>query len=312
MTLLQQVLARGIQLVSGRAMRPPKAYSSFAPEIAPPQRVVVPTDEGPVTVYLYRPPAQALADGSVPPVYINLHGGGFLIRRPEFDAHLCRTIAAEAGCVVVNVDYDVAPQRTYPVAPRQAYAVACWAAGAGAQEHGWDGDRLAIGGQSAGGNLAAGACLRARDEGGFTAQLQVLAYPPLDLALDPARKHARTAKPMISPGLAKLFNATYLVEAGRATEPLASPLLADDLSGVAPAVVVTADFDLLRDEGDAYAARLAEADVPVVHWVAPGVDHAFTHVEPVSHTREMLDLVVANLISAWSPREAGSSGHTPG
>lgn len=307
MSLRHRLLARGFQVLAGRVTRPPAAYDAFAAHVAAPDRVVVPTDAGPVTVHVYRPPADAPGTGGAPPVYVNLHGGGFVARHPEFDGHICRVLAAETGCVVVNVDYDVAPQRPFPVAAQQAYAVACWAATTGAREHGWDGARLAVGGQSAGGNLSASACLRARDEGGFGAALQVLVYPPLDLAQDPGDKHARTAKPLISPGLARLFNHSYVVDPARRADPLVSPLHASDLAGLPPALVVTADLDLLRDEGDRYAERLAAAGVPVRHHVAPGVDHAFTHVEPTAPTRDLLDVVVAEVRAAWdrTARPAG-------
>lgn len=294
MPLHHRLLARAFQIASGRIARPPKAYDDFAAHVAAPTPARVATEAGPVTVHIYRPPTQA----GTPPVYVNAHGGGFVARYPEFDAHLCRVIAAETGSVVVNVDYDVAPQRPFPVAAQQLYAVACWAATAGATDHGWDGSRLAVGGQSAGGNLAASACLRARAEGGFQAALQVLVYPPLDLAQDPGDKRARTAKPLITPGLARVFNASYLAEPDRRRDPLASPLYAPDLTGLPPALVVTAEYDLLRDEGDRYAQLLVAAGVPVRHHIAPGVDHAFTHVEPTAPTRAFLDIVVAEVRAA--------------
>jgi acetyl esterase len=216
-------------------------------------------------------------------------------------AELCRTIAEEVGCVVVNVDYDVAPQRPFPVAANQAYGVACWVAGEGAAEHGWDGSRIALGGQSAGGNLTASACLRARDDGGFAALLQVLVYAPLDLAEDPGRKHARADKPLITPGIARVFNYTYVQDPAFRTDPLASPLHAADLSGLPAALVVTAELDLLRDEGDRYAERLRHAGVPVDHYLAPGVDHYFTHVAPTEPTRAFLDRVITAARSAFAP-----------
>lgn len=298
MPLHYRLLAKGFQLAAGRISRPPAAYDTFAAHIDAPTPVSMATEAGPVTVHIYRPPAEA----GPPPVYVNAHGGGFVARHPEFDAHLCRVIAAETGSVVLNVDYDVAPQRPFPIAARQMYAVACWAATAGAAEHGWNGDRLAIGGQSAGGNLAASACLRARAEGGFRAALQVLVYPPLDLAQDPGDKHARTAKPLITPGLARVFNFSYVADPARRTDPLASPLHAGDLTGLPPALVVTTEYDLLRDEGDRYAQRLADAGVPVRHYIAPGVDHAFTHVEPTAPTRAFLDVVVTEVRAAFARR----------
>jgi acetyl esterase/lipase len=295
--LLFTMQAKGFQLAAGRLTKPAAAYDGFADRVPPPARVRVPTESGPVTAYVYRP-STPNPSGARPPVYINFHGGGFVARYPQYDAHLCRTIAEEAGCVVVNVDYDVAPQRRFPVAANQAYGVACWVADEGAAEHGWDGSRIALGGQSAGGNLAASACLRARDHGGFAALLQVLVYAPLDLAEDPASKRARTDKPLISPGIARAFNYTYVKDPAVRFDPLASPLHAPDLSGLPATLVVTAELDLLRDEGDRYAGRLREAGVPVDHYVAPGVDHYFTHVAPTEPTRLFLDRVVAATRSA--------------
>jgi acetyl esterase len=119
----------------------------------------VPTSVGQVRRIIYRPPATAAVPA---PVYVNFHGGGFVMRNPASDDHICRYIAARAGCVVVNVDYDVAPQRTFPTATTQAYEVTRWVARNG-NTQGWDGGRLAVGGHSAGGNLAAGVCLTVRD-----------------------------------------------------------------------------------------------------------------------------------------------------
>ncbi len=266
-------------------------------ELPAPARLTVPTEQGPVTVHVYRPTAAAADRPS--PVYLNFHGGGFIVRHPEYDDHLCRALAAGTGGVVLNVDYDVAPQRPFPVAPRQAFAVTQWVI-ANAAAQGWDATRVAVGGQSAGGNLAAGIALAARDQGAPAPVLQVLAYPPLDLAADPATKVARTSKPLINPRIAKLFNNAYVPDVASRTDPLASPLLAADLTGLAPALVLTAEYDLLRDEADAYAARLAEAGVPVSHHVIAGVDHAFTHVEPVEKAQQALALIVSALKSAWA------------
>jgi acetyl esterase len=288
--------ARVMQVVLGRLTRPPASMLLTGADLPLPQPVTVSTEDGPVRVHIYRAPGQA---GEVPPVYVNFHGGGFIARHPEYDDHICRALVAETGCVVVNVDYDVAPQRPFPVAPRQAWAVTEWVARNGKTQE-WDGERLAVGGQSAGGNLAAGVCLVARDRGTFAPVLQILNFPPLDLATDPSTKVARTAKPLIKPSLATLFNNAYTPDPATRRDPLASPLLADDFAGVAPALVITAEYDLLRDEGDRYAERLAEAGVAVSHHVMPGVDHAYTHTEPTGPLRDALTLMADALTKAWT------------
>jgi acetyl esterase len=297
MGVVDRLVARVIQGVLGRALRTPATLMVAGADLPAPWRLTIPTDQGPVAAHVYKPSAPA--DEEPLPVYVNFHGGGFIVRHPEYDDHLCRALAAATGGVVVNVDYDVAPQRPFPVAPHQAFAVTQWVI-ANAQSLGWDGTRVAVGGQSAGGNLAAGVCLAARDRGVPAPVLQVLLYPPLDLAADPATKVARTAKPLINPRIAKIFNNAYVPDVASRTDPLASPGLAPDLTGLAPALVITAEYDSLRDEADLYARRLADAGVPVSHHVIAGVDHAFTHVEPVDKLREALALVEAALTSAWA------------
>src|ERR1700744_713065 len=119
------------------------------------------------------------ASAGLAPVYVNFHGGGFVVRHPEQDDPFCRYLAAHAGVAVVNVDYDVAPRHRFPDPVEEAYDAVCWAAGPG---HGWDGARLCVGGQSAGGTLAAGAARLALEEDGPAIALQVLHYPLLDIA----------------------------------------------------------------------------------------------------------------------------------
>jgi acetyl esterase len=297
MAVKDRLAARVMQVALGRMARPPASLLVAGSDLPTPLSTVVPTEFGPVRIQVYR--AVGSAGGTLPPVYVNFHGLGFIARHPEFDDHICRALVSGTGCVVVNVDYDVAPQRPFPVAPKQAFAVTEWVVRNG-REHGWDGDRVALGGQSAGGNLAAGVCLVARDRGTFTPALQILNYPPLDLASDPSAKVARTPKPRIQPSMAKVFNNAYTPDPAARRDPLASPLLAHDLTRVAPALVITAEYDLLRDEGDRYAERLVAAGVPVTHHVMAGVDHAYTHVEPAGPLGEALTLMVESLTKAWS------------
>lgn len=286
------VKVRAVQLLAGLAPKPPRELRfTDLPKVV--TRLQVPTSVGAVACTAYWP-----APGPTPPpVHLNFHGGGFVIRHPEADDHLCRYLAAHAGCVVVNVDYDVAPQRPFPVATTQAYEVTAWVTSHG-EEQGWDGSRVAVGGNSAGGNLAAGVCLVARDRGAFTPLLQVLAYPPLDLAVDPGEKHARTDNPLITPRLARLFDASYVPDAATRADPLVSPLRAKDHSGLAPALVIIAEYDLLRDEEESYVGVLADAGVPVTRRLVEGADHAFTHRGPVPQALETFASIADSLSTA--------------
>ena len=163
-----------------------------------------------------------------------------MIRHPEQDDPLCRYLAANAGVAVVNVDYDVAPLHRFPDPVEEAYDAVCWAAGPG---HGWDGSRLCVGGQSAGGALAAGAARLALEQGGPAIALQVLHYPPLDLAT-PQRDKRVAGKSVISVPVGKIFDAVYLPSREARRDRLASPAWGangDGLSGIAPALLITCE-----------------------------------------------------------------------
>lgn len=232
----------------------------------------IPTSVGTAAAVVYLP-----ATDGPSPVHVNFHGGGYVLASTELDDPLCRYLAAEAGVTVVNVDYVVAPQHPFPAAPHQAYEVVRWVAEHGA-EQGWDGDRLTIGGQSAGGGLAAAVSRLALERGGPHISLQVLHYPPLDLATSAKDKHAVAAKPMLRPWMAEVFDGSYVPDPRQRTDRLVSPANpADtaDLTDIAAALVITAELDLLRDEGDRYAERLRQAGALVQHHVVQGADHAY-------------------------------------
>lgn len=251
-------------------------------DLPAPERIVVPSRHGDVPVHLYRPGPGPL------PVHVHLHGGAFLMRFPAMDDWWCRYLAATAGVVVANVDFEVAPRATYPVAQHQAHDVAAALAA--------DGTPVSVGGFSSGGGLAASVALQARDAGSFAPTLQVLGIPALDLSAEP-----HDGDPgMVSPSLRRLVRRVYLPDPATRREPYASPLLAEDLSGLPPAVVLTAERDVLRAEGDAYAERLRAAGVRVVHDVTPGVDHYFLTEDPV-RARSTMAMVAGEVRAAAGP-----------
>lgn len=249
----------------------------------------IPTRHGKVKVEVYRP----RRDTGTAPVLLHLHGGAFIMRYPRMDDFWCRYMASQTSAAVVNVDYDVAPQAAYPVAQHQAHDVAEWISSHG-DDLGLDGSRIAIGGLSAGGNLAASACLQARDRGTFTPLLQILGVPSLELASDPGQKQGLLGSSMISPGLMRLVRRTYFKDPSRRSEPYASPLLASDLSGLPPAIVMTGELDVLRAEGDDYAKRLSEAGVEVIHDISPRADHYFLSAN-LTRARQTMAMVAAEV-----------------
>jgi len=253
-------------------------------DLPSPTRIRVPTRHGNVSVFLYRP-----AEIERPTVHVHLHGGAFLMRYPAMDDWWCRYLAATAGVAVANVDFEVAPRVAYPVA-------AAWLAGHG-HELGLDGTHVSVGGFSSGGGLAASVCLQARDSGSFLPTLQVLGIPALDLSAEPGDRDPG----MISPALRRLVRRVYLPDPATRREPYASPLLTDDLAGLPAAIVLTAERDVLRAEGDAYADRLRAAGVRVVHDVTPGVDHYFLTEDPV-RARTTMAMIAAEVRAAGQSR----------
>ncbi|MER5200441.1 alpha/beta hydrolase fold domain-containing protein [Streptomyces sp. NPDC002755] len=236
--------------------------------------LTVPTSVAPAPVTVYAPPA---GTATRPPVHVNFHGGGYIMSMPEVDDGLCRVLAAEAGVVVVNVKYVVAPQHPFPAATTQAYDIVRWVAGHGA-EHGWDGRRLTVGGQSAGGGLAAAVARQSLEQGGPSIALQVLHYPPLDLATSARDKKAAVARPMLRPWLGDIFDSSYVPDPRERAHRFVSPAHASDtagLEGIAPALVITAEYDLLRNEAVRYAERLDEAGALVEHHDIAGADHGY-------------------------------------
>ncbi|MFD3381787.1 MULTISPECIES: alpha/beta hydrolase fold domain-containing protein [unclassified Streptomyces] len=284
------------------------------------RELTVPTSAGPARAVVYLPAAtiadtDAAAPGSapdsVPPVHVNFHGGGYVLPPIELDDPLCRFLAAEAGVAVVNVDYVVAPQHPFPAPPHQAYEIVRWVAAHGA-EHGWDGDRLTVGGQSAGGGLAAAVARQALEDRGDAAPsiaLQVLHYPPLDLATDARDKRAAIAKPVLRPWMADVFDSAYVPDPRRRTDPLVSPAHPSDtadLTGIAPAFVVTAEYDLLRAEGVRYAGRLRRAGALLDHYDVPGADHGYDQKDAET-ARDVYALIAAHVRRATTP----GPGNTP-
>lgn len=294
MSFSARIQARGVQLLFSGVMTRVHKDLRFTDVPKRTENLRVETGAGPVDCTVYRPPAGTAGPA---PVYVNFHGGGFVVARPEQDDHICRYIAATAGCVVVNVDYAVAPQRAFPTPVTQAYDVTEWIVENG-PAHGWDGSRLAVGGHSAGASLTAAVCRTARDRGTFTPRLQIIDSAPLDQVADPATKRSRIAKPLLSPQLMRIFTAAYVPDPADRADPLVSPGLADDLAGLPPALVITAENDRLRDEGDAYARALADAGVPVTHRLFDGVDHYFTHTGPVLEGKEAIALMADTLRTA--------------
>ena len=229
---------------------------------------------GEIPVRIYRPTADARAGiaGAIPTVAF-FHGGGFVLC--DLDSHdgICRALCNATPAVIVAVDYRRAPEDRYPAAVNDCYAVTAWAAEHFA-ELGGDPDWLTVVGDSAGGNLAAAVALMARDRGLALAR-QVLVYPMLDWNGDTASHREIGSDFYLKHDEVMYYWGEYLGEGVKGDEAYASPSFATDLTGVAPALIATAEFDPLRDEGEAYADALSAAGVPAIKHRYDGMFHSF-------------------------------------
>jgi acetyl esterase len=239
------------------------------PDVAVVKDLEVPGPAGPIPVRVYRPSERADL-----PVLVYLHGGGWAICSLETHDVTCRQLANGADCVVVSVDYRLAPEHRFPAAPEDCYAALHWTA-RNAASLGGDPRRLAIGGDSAGGNLTAAVSLMARDRKGPRLCHQLLIYPVTDHAFDTDSYRENADAPILTREIMRGFWGHYLAREEDGRHPYASPLRAEDVSGLPPAHLITAEYDPLRDEGEAYARRLAETGVPVVQRRYEGMIHGF-------------------------------------
>lgn len=221
--------------------------------------LVIPVEGGRIRARAYRPP------GPGPhPLYVFFHGGGWCSGTIDEREPRCRAVAAGAGCVVVSVDYRLAPENQYPTAPEDCYRALTWLVDR-AERLGLDPSRVAVGGESAGANLAAVVCLMTRDRDGPAVCHQWLDVPATDLTCRQSGYRDVPDGYLLDRAAIDDFVAHYLVRPEQAVEAYASPLLADDHTGLPPALIMSAGFDKLRGDAEAYAAALADAGVRARH-----------------------------------------------
>jgi acetyl esterase len=251
---------------------------------------------GTVPIRVYRP---ADSVGDVLPLVVNFHGGGFVSGDPRQSEWWCSTIAHEVRAVVVSVDYRLAPEHPFPAAPEDCYSATAWAVD-NAGDLGADGARLAVMGDSAGGNLAAVVCLMARDRGGPPIAFQLLIYPMVDMVNSYPSEEENAVAPLL--GKADLHvHEVYCLGGDEArSDPYASPLFGKH-AGLPPALIQTAQHDPLRDQGPAYAAALQADGVPATVTNYVDAVHGYISVPGiVPAARQALADAAAALRSALS------------
>jgi acetyl esterase len=225
---------------------------------------------GPLRIRLYTP------RGTGPfPLLVFFHGSGFVLCSLDTHDGVCRNLCAGAGCIVASVDYRLAPEHKFPAGIDDCLHATRWAA-AHAAELGANARHIAVGGDSAGGNMAAVTALRVREESGTVLCGQLLLYPVTDYYTPGTPSYEANAEGYgLTRDTMKWFWDHYLSDASEGAHPHASPLRATDLSGLPPALVITAEYDPLRDEGELYAEKLKAAGVPVALSRYDGVNHGF-------------------------------------
>ncbi len=262
------------------AMRAGEESQVPAPEKRLPVHTVadltLPTTAGDVPVRVYTP-----SGAETHPVLVYFHGGAFFLGSLNTHDHVARELANATGCTVVSVGYRRAPEHAFPAGLDDCYAVVRWIAGHGREPGrgiGWDGQVLAVAGDSSGANFAAAVAAMAQDDGLDAITHQVLYYPSLDLDFDADRYESLQTNAQgygLETALLKPFNAFYTDSGADPADPRVSPIRRQDLSGLPPALIVTAEYDPLRDEGEAYGRRLAEAGVPATVRRYEGAGHGF-------------------------------------
>jgi acetyl esterase len=262
------------------------------PQLKSAAPLTIPAPHGAIAARSYTP--LTLRNNALAPCLVFFHGGGWVIG--DLDSHdvVCRKLADEGELIVIAIDYRRAPEHRFPAAFDDAFATTKWIA-AHARDLGIDASRLVVGGDSAGGNLAAAVAIAARDSSGPAITAQMLVYPVTDLSMThPSHREPETSL-LLSHSLIRWFRDQYLASAADIDDWRASPLRARTLAGLPPAYVLTAGADPLRDEGDEYAARLEQAGVIVTHRTFPGQFHGFFTMG------KLLDQanVAAREIGAW-------------
>jgi acetyl esterase len=248
------------------------ASTPTPPEIGSVRDVVADGRPAAIPLRVYRP--AGVAESTRLPAYVYFHGGGWVIGSVETHDVLCRQLTAASGATVVSVDYRLAPEHKFPAAADDAWAATGWIVDH-ASDLGLDAGRLAVGGDSAGGNLAAVVALMARDAGGPAIRQQVLIYPVTDVLRETRSYEDFAEGYLLTRDSMRWFIAHYLRSRDDARDWRVSPLRAPSLAGLPPALVVTAGNDPLRDEGEQYAGRLRDAGVVVDYVCYGGMIHGF-------------------------------------
>ena len=265
------------------------------PEVAKVEDSQIPGPGGDIPIRVYTP------SGTGPfPVLVWFHGGGWVMGNLDSTDGTCRRLTLGAQCVVISVDYRLAPENKFPAAAEDGYAAIDWIAKNGATINA-DGSRLAVGGTSAGGNLCAVVSLMARDRGGPPLVLQIMIVPVTDHNFDTTSYMEKAEGYWVTRKWMMYFWDLYTRDEDDTKNPYAAPMQAKDLSGLPPALVMTAEYDPLCDDGARYAERMKQAGVPTTYICYPGTIHSFfARADTIDRGREAVVQAVQALKEAFA------------
>ncbi|MXR50890.1 alpha/beta hydrolase fold domain-containing protein [Halovenus sp. WSH3] len=284
----------GVKLLRGFSSVTARIQNRTVPEVGAVSDLTVPGPDGELDARLYLPDRA----GTVPTV-VFFHGGGYVLGSIATHERLCRRLVQESGCAVLSVEYRLAPEHPFPAAVEDAYAAVEWV-GDNPGELPGDG-RLAVAGDSAGGNLAAVSALMAAERGGPEVDYQLLLYP--SVGVDPDHPSVRDHTGLVlSEEDMRFFRQCYFQNEIHQRNPYADPIHARDLSDVPPATVLTAGFDPLRDGGKAYAERLVDEGVDTRYENYEDMVHGFLTFRDVDRTEEAIEDVAGDLAAALDTR----------
>ncbi|MCP3027357.1 alpha/beta hydrolase [Halobacillus sp. A5] len=282
--MLTHILAKTLRLLPNQEKKAPMVSHQ---QVKDKREIIIETSVKDTYISCYYP--LGAADDKLP-VYMNFHGGAFIMNEKEMDDPYCRQIANHTGCMVINVDYAKAPEYPFPAPVEEAHDIIQWV-----RSHagflGIDPERVAVGGQSSGANIAAALCLLLKNRQEPQPTLQVLCYPMLDFVTPHANKPEPDPYRAKLPQVANFLNKCYVPNQEKAQYPLASPVMADDVKGAAQALIVVGEYDAFNPEAVKYADKLKEAGVSIRFKEFENCTHAFTHLGPKVKAEEAWSLI---------------------
>ncbi|RNF40391.1 alpha/beta hydrolase [Planococcus salinus] len=295
--MFTSIIAKSLRLLPNQARKTPMIPLQ---EVEKKTEILVETSVQPTYVSLYKPLG---SDDKKLPVYVNFHGGAFIMHEKEMDDPYCRFLANQTGYAVLNVDYAKAPEFPFPKPIEQSYEIIQWIK-RNSDKLNIDQEKIMVGGQSSGANIAAALCLYLEEKEDKQPLIQVLSCPMLDFVTPHADKPEPDPLRARYPQVANFLNMCYVPEKEQAMHPLASPVCADVSKGLATALILIAEHDAFRPEAERYAGKLKKAGIKVYEELFKDCFHGFTHLGPKEKAEEAWMLIAEKMTEAVESGES--------